>query len=156
MFRPAGVATRKYISCCCCGGGAASSICRGADGMGRCTAAAPAATVPPGSQNRRHTWSPPRFAKPWHSPPTLNDAVHVLSRDCAAGKGVILACEIGGTLIPSTNFQTGKVSRSLKAAYAMLAAGYPLDKVPCLLMPLLLPACLNSFTQKRTRTTALQ
>lgn len=30
---------------------------------------------------------------------------------------VILACEAGGTLEPSVNFPTGKVSRSLKAAW---------------------------------------
>lgn len=38
------------------------------------------------------------------------------------GKGVILYCEAGGTLAPSTNFMTGKTSRSLKAAYRVLDA----------------------------------
>jgi hypothetical protein len=32
----------------------------------------------------------------------------------AAGKGVIFACEVGGTMKPSVNFSEGKASRSLQ------------------------------------------
>jgi hypothetical protein len=35
----------------------------------------------------------------------------------AEGKAVVLACEAGGTMAASTNFPTGKTSRSLKAAW---------------------------------------
>ncbi|KAL6751177.1 rhodanese-like protein [Haematococcus lacustris] len=37
--------------------------------------------------------------------------------------GVITLCEAGGTLKPSTNFPFGKASRSLQAAYRVLAEG---------------------------------
>ena len=39
---------------------------------------------------------------------------------CAAGRGVILMCEIGGTMTPSENFPYGKLSRSLKGAFNLL------------------------------------
>ncbi|KAG2436239.1 hypothetical protein HXX76_006550 [Chlamydomonas incerta] len=39
----------------------------------------------------------------------------------AGAKGVITVCEAGGTLKPSTNFPEGKPSRSLQAAYRVLA-----------------------------------
>lgn len=32
-------------------------------------------------------------------------------------------CEIGGTMIPSENFPSGKLSRSLKGAYMLLEEG---------------------------------
>lgn len=35
-------------------------------------------------------------------------------------KGAIAYCETGGTLVPSTNFMYGKISRSLKALYRIL------------------------------------
>lgn len=41
----------------------------------------------------------------------------------ADGRGVILMCEIGGTMIPSENFPSGKLSRSLKGAYMLLEEG---------------------------------
>lgn len=47
-----------------------------------------------------------------------------------SGKAVILACEAGGTLQPSVNFPQGKVSRSLKAAWKVVASeGMPADRV---------------------------
>lgn len=39
----------------------------------------------------------------------------------ASVQGVITCCEAGGTLKPSTNFPEGKPSRSLQAAYRILA-----------------------------------
>ncbi|GBF99753.1 hypothetical protein Rsub_12528 [Raphidocelis subcapitata] len=39
----------------------------------------------------------------------------------ASGKGVIFACEAGGTMKPSVNFSEGKASRSLQACYKALA-----------------------------------
>ncbi|KIZ02864.1 hypothetical protein MNEG_5098 [Monoraphidium neglectum] len=41
------------------------------------------------------------------------------------GKGVIFACEAGGTLRPSINFPAGKASRSLQAVYKALVEGGP-------------------------------
>ena len=35
----------------------------------------------------------------------------------SGGKGVILACEAGGSLRPTPSFQFGKASRSLSASY---------------------------------------
>ena len=46
----------------------------------------------------------------------------------AGGKGLILFCEIGGTLDPSASFGNGKVSRSLLAAYSVcITAPLPSD-----------------------------
>lgn len=48
----------------------------------------------------------------------------------AGGKSVILACEAGGTLQPTVSFPQGKVSRSLKAAWKVLAtSALPADRV---------------------------
>lgn len=50
-------------------------------------------------------------------------------KKAAGDKAVIFACEAGGTLQPNVNFKTGKVSRSLKAAWRALNGGaVPADK----------------------------
>lgn len=49
------------------------------------------------------------------------DFVEGVKKIAEPGVGVIMYCEAGGTLEPSTNFMTGKTSRSLKAAYRVLA-----------------------------------
>jgi len=51
---------------------------------------------------------------------------HLLDVKKAAGldKEIIVVCNTGGTLEQSTNFQTGKQSRSLMAAYDMLNLGF--------------------------------
>ncbi|KAL4448389.1 hypothetical protein ABPG75_005608 [Micractinium tetrahymenae] len=48
----------------------------------------------------------------------------------ADGKVAVLACEAGGTLQPTVSFPQGKVSRSLKAAWKVLATGaLPAERV---------------------------
>eukprot|EP01025_Chloroclados_australasicus_P033462 TRINITY_DN34135_c0_g1_i1.p1 TRINITY_DN34135_c0_g1~~TRINITY_DN34135_c0_g1_i1.p1 ORF type:complete len:236 (+),score=33.56 TRINITY_DN34135_c0_g1_i1:65-709(+) len=44
-------------------------------------------------------------------------------KERAGGKNVVLMCEAGGTMKPSSNFLNGKTSRSLKAAYITLTEG---------------------------------
>lgn len=44
-------------------------------------------------------------------------------RAASGGKGVILMCEAGGTMKPTTNFPEGKPSRSLQAAYRAVKEG---------------------------------
>ena len=53
--------------------------------------------------------------KPVEPNPDFEANVRTASED--GKKGVILYCEAGGTMIPSTNFMRGKSSRSLKAAW---------------------------------------
>ncbi|KAI3426298.1 hypothetical protein D9Q98_008671 [Chlorella vulgaris] len=48
------------------------------------------------------------------------DLPALIAKAAAGDKAVILACEAGGTLEPSVNFPTGKVSRSLKAAWKVV------------------------------------
>lgn len=50
------------------------------------------------------------------------DFIENAKKVAESGKGVIVYCEAGGTLLPSTNFMTGKTSRSLKAAYRIFDA----------------------------------
>ena len=38
-------------------------------------------------------------------------------------KGLLMLCEVGGSLVPTANFSTGKTSRSLQAAFRALEAG---------------------------------
>ncbi|GMH35413.1 hypothetical protein BSKO_03281 [Bryopsis sp. KO-2023] len=52
------------------------------------------------------------------NPTFIEDA----TKAAEGGKGLIVYCEAGGTLQPSTNFMNGKTSRSLKAAYRILDA----------------------------------
>lgn len=49
------------------------------------------------------------------------DFVEEVKKITDTGVGVIMYCEAGGTMQPSTNFMTGKTSRSLKAAYRVLS-----------------------------------
>lgn len=53
--------------------------------------------------------------KPVETNPNFESELRKASEE--GKKGVILYCEAGGTLIPSTNFMRGKSSRSLKAAW---------------------------------------
>lgn len=65
-------------------------------------------------------------------PVESNDAFLLDLRAAAGDRGVILMCDIGGTLIPNENFPHGKISRSLKAAYNLIAdpnSGFSRNKV---------------------------
>ena len=44
-------------------------------------------------------------------------------------KGLLMLCEVGGSLTPTASFKTGKTSRSLQAAFRALEAGVESSKV---------------------------
>ena len=44
-------------------------------------------------------------------------------------KGLLMLCEVGGSLAPTVSFPTGKTSRSLQAAFRALEAGVEASKV---------------------------
>ena len=53
-----------------------------------------------------------------HQLPRMCAAVQDLIAAAEGSKKVILACEAGGSLVPTTSFQYGKESRSLKASHS--------------------------------------
>ncbi len=57
------------------------------------------------------------------TPMAVNEQFKEELQQATNGKGAILMCEAGGTMTPSSNFVTGKVSRSLKAAYQAIEKG---------------------------------
>ncbi|KAK9865310.1 hypothetical protein WJX84_009679 [Apatococcus fuscideae] len=57
------------------------------------------------------------------TPMAVNEQFKDELERATGGKGAILMCEAGGTMTPSSNFVTGKVSRSLKAAYQAIEQG---------------------------------
>lgn len=61
------------------------------------------------------------------TPMAVNDQFSDELSEACKGKGAILMCEAGGTMTPSPSFVTGKVSRSLKAAYKALEKGQMKD-----------------------------
>eukprot|EP00890_Picochlorum_soloecismus_P005763 jgi/Picsp_1/6188/NSC_03542-R1_senescence-associated protein din1 len=65
------------------------------------------------------------------TPTEANPEFPDLAKSAAEGdKMVILVCEQGGSLAPTTTFPTGKVSRSLKAAWRLIYNGaLPAEKV---------------------------
>jgi rhodanese-related sulfurtransferase len=74
-------------------------------------------------------WSKPSFSKVLRAVALMANGVTPVEpnpdfiddvRQAADGKAVILACEGGGTTVPTPSFQWGKASRSLTAAYRVL------------------------------------
>lgn len=58
------------------------------------------------------------------TPTEYNPEFVALIKEAAAeGKAVILACEAGGTMAATTNFPTGKTSRSLKGCWQVIRSG---------------------------------
>ena len=53
----------------------------------------------------------------------------LLSSSGGNKKGVLMLCEVGGSLTPTASFPTGKTSRSLQAAFRALEAGVESAKV---------------------------
>lgn len=53
--------------------------------------------------------------------------VEQLKAAIEGGKGMIVMCEAGGTMVPSTNFPEGKASRSLQAAFKSIYEGVSTD-----------------------------
>ncbi|KAI8466255.1 MAG: rhodanese-like protein [Monoraphidium minutum] len=52
-----------------------------------------------------------------------SEFIEQLAAAAAGGKGLIFACEAGGTLKPTVNFPAGKASRSLQACYKAAVEG---------------------------------
>jgi rhodanese-related sulfurtransferase len=76
-------------------------------------------------------WSKPSFTKVLRAGALLANGVTPVEpnpdfledvRRAADGKAIILACEGGGSTVPTPSFQWGKASRSLTAAYRVLRA----------------------------------
>ncbi|KAK9833533.1 hypothetical protein WJX81_002543 [Elliptochloris bilobata] len=81
---------------------------------------------------KRVDWSKPDFVRYLRAIGHLSNGVDPVEPNAdfveelekaSGGKGVLLMCEIGGTLQPSTSFATGKMSRSLLAAHDALRSG---------------------------------
>lgn len=77
-------------------------------------------------------WSKPSFTKALRAVALMANGVTPVEpnpdfiedvKKAAGGKGVILACEGGGSTEPTPSFQWGKASRSLTAAYRVLKTG---------------------------------
>ena len=77
---------------------------------------------------RGHLGLPGRRASPEQNEEFVEKILDLLSSGGGGKRGLLMLCEVGGSLTPTASFPTGKTSRSLQAAFRALEAGVELGE----------------------------